>query len=361
MSLLQAVGATTMREALLCEARLRLEKWYGNPAMLDFPKFRDGVTLQITKEGLMCGGDKVIVTFGTFNVTGATGIDVFNALTDLERQKEWDTMVGSSVKLADFPGLRARGFAMSFVAHPFADREVYQWQVANTTDLKDLWVAFSTRTNDLLKTKKPAEKGAVDTQNCLGSYRVKTLPDGTVQVFFTTQVNSHPWLLSAAFVFNLVWGKTVDYIVGLRIQAQKLAAARAGQTPSINLPDFMLRDIQSSWLFWKPSQEEELVRPPFASCYAPGSEWARSEAASSDFALSPDFTLDQLPWGPIALVAIAAGGVCLCVAQILRTKRTRIYSEDGESLMSRLGLTSTSPSNQRRQRSGSYSSDEASE
>eukprot|EP00933_Yihiella_yeosuensis_P047441 TRINITY_DN43278_c0_g1_i1.p1 TRINITY_DN43278_c0_g1~~TRINITY_DN43278_c0_g1_i1.p1 ORF type:complete len:410 (+),score=59.43 TRINITY_DN43278_c0_g1_i1:155-1384(+) len=269
----QVSQATTIREALLCEAEWRFKNWYGNESLLDWPKERDGVTLRITKTGYPCGGDGTAALFGRFELDEATPEDLFNALTDVDAQAQWDVLIGKVTFLGDFKAQQARGMAISFVAHPFADREVYQWQAVNTTDPNDLWVVFSTRANEVLHAKKPTEHGAVATQNCLGAYRVRRKANGGCSVTFTSQVNSHPWLLSASFVFNLMWGKTVDYINALSSRAKLLAKKRGSAPGKIGLPDWMMQDEPPA----VTNQQDVHVVPPFAICYAPGTEFSKAE------------------------------------------------------------------------------------
>lgn len=256
--------ATTVRENLLCEARLRLQSWYQDKSALEWPKERDGVELQISHEGLPCGGDNIPVTFGTFCVEGAEPEDVFNVLADVTAQQQWDSMVGSVTQLGEWREQQVTGHTISFVAHPFSDREVYQWEAVNATSKDDLWVVFSTEGNQALHEKKNRQGGAVAAQDCLAAYWVQRHDNGKVHVTFTSQVNSHPFLLSSSFVFNLLWGKTVDYINGLRSRAQLLAKNRHGTPPSISLPEWMYHDAA-------PGEEPKGspgVVPPFPQCIA---------------------------------------------------------------------------------------------
>jgi len=316
-----------MREAILCEAHLRLESWYADKSKLDWPKQRDGVELQITNKGKPCGGDDVVVSFGTFD-SDSEPEDLFNALTDCMAQASWDPLVGSVTFLGDFPEEQARGIAMSFVAHPFSDREIYQWQVANTTDPDDLWVAFTTRANDLLHTKKPNEPGAVATQNCLGAYRVQRRAGGGSHVTFTSHVNSHPWLLSTGFIFNIMWGKTVDYIDALRNRAKKLGEARNGAVAEVVIPDYMKSEIPKTSNV-APSE----VVPPFASCYAPGTataltqEWAVGNG--NDIPIKQELVV-ELPWQLLFIPCfIFVAGVAVAV----RGARVALSTRGGEPIL----------------------------
>jgi hypothetical protein len=242
-----AGAGNTIREAILCEAKQRFEGVYSDESLLDWPKTRDGVTLRITKKGYPCGGDKIPMTFGEFNVSGATSLDVFNVLANVGHQQKWDSLVGQEDTLGDFEGQRARGVEMAFVAHPFSDREVFEWQAFNaSSDFTDLWVVFSTNHNKDLHNKKGRESGATAAQDCLAAYHISAKPDGHVHILFTSQVNAHPFLLSSSFIFNIMWGKTVDYINALRTEAQKEAKQRpAGEATKSMVPQSLLFDDKS--------------------------------------------------------------------------------------------------------------------
>jgi len=234
----------TVREALLCEASYRLGSIYSDKSLLQSEKTKDGVTLRITKKSTPCGGNKIPMTFGEFDAEGVTPLDIFNVLADTAHQQEWDSLVGSETELGEFPEQQAKGVAMSFVAHPFSDRQVFEWEVFNASrDLQDLWVVFSTEDNAMLHAKTERQSGAVHAQDCLAAYHVLAKPGGGVHVVFTSDVNAHPFLLSSEFIFNLMWTKTVDYIDALRTRAQKVAKLRSkGQVPHPVVKDSLLYD-----------------------------------------------------------------------------------------------------------------------
>ncbi|CAE7414082.1 unnamed protein product [Symbiodinium natans] len=165
--------------------------------------------------------------------TNADVIDVFNALADTKGEVEWDDLLmnGPGVTyLGDFPNEFARAAAVSFVARPFPDRQVFQWMVYNSTkNYDDMTVVYSTRRNAVLHQRGVEDEGwpAVQAQNCLGAYHVVALPQGGCHVVFTTMVNSHPpWPITAQFVFNIAWTKTAEYIEKLRARAQLLKRRR---------------------------------------------------------------------------------------------------------------------------------------
>lgn len=275
-----ATGATpTLRQALLGEATHRLNDWFLNEAWtgkppkgrIDFPHEQDGIQLQITTGNYLCDADERIdpfekiqldpdeqpsspdavpITFGRFDVEDADAIDVFNVLADTKAQEEWDDLIhgGPGVTmLGDFPDEFARGVAMTFVAHPFPDRQVFQWEVYNSSKKHDdMWVVFSTRQNEELHKLRASEAWpAVQAQNCLGAYHVVALPQGGCHVVFTTQVNSHPpWPITAKFVFNMLWTKTVGYIQQVRKRAQMLKKQRlaAHSQAAVVIPDWLLYD-----------------------------------------------------------------------------------------------------------------------
>eukprot|EP00931_Biecheleriopsis_adriatica_P006993 TRINITY_DN108328_c0_g1_i1.p1 TRINITY_DN108328_c0_g1~~TRINITY_DN108328_c0_g1_i1.p1 ORF type:complete len:350 (+),score=52.19 TRINITY_DN108328_c0_g1_i1:55-1050(+) len=270
----------TMREALLAEAKHRLNEWFLNPewtgkpgtpeGRLDYPKEEFGIQLVITSGNYYCDSeskfgpmeamevgsndppkpDAIPITFGRFDVKDADVIDVFNALADTQEQAEWDALIqgGPGVTiLGDFPKERARGASLSFVAKPFPDRQVMQWQVYNASkNWDDMWTVFSTRRNDEIhKLKKREAWPAVQAHNCLGAYNVKKLENGGCHVVYTTMVNPHaPWPITPRFVFNLAWTKTVDYIQSLRARAQYLKKRRLENNVPAKpvIPDWLLYD-----------------------------------------------------------------------------------------------------------------------
>lgn len=275
-----------MREALLAEAYHRLHDWFLNKdwvqkpppyGRLDWPKEENGVQLQITTTKYPCDTEEAItkmeaglqefswdsskpkptcdnipITFGRFDVEGVEPIDVFNALSDTAAQKEWDTLVGDVSIIGDFEIEAARAATLTFVAHPFPDREIFQWMVYNATkDNKDMIVVYSTRRNDVLhQLKAQAPWPTVMAHNCLGAYQVVALPQGGSHVIFTSMVNSHPpWPITAEFVFNLLWTKTAEYIFHLRDRAQLMKKQRLarGETVGTTLlvPRWLVYDGES--------------------------------------------------------------------------------------------------------------------
>lgn len=222
-------ASSRVREALLCEARQRFASVYADKGGLDFPKKRDNVTLQITKRTYPCGGNNIPMTFGVFDVDDVEPLDVFNVLADSAHQKNWDSLLAGEKELGAVDQEMARGVEQLFDAHPFQNREIFEWQCFNASrDYKDLWVAFSSEQNQALHAREPREDDVVATQNCLGAYHVEARPGGGAHVTFTTHVNAHPFFVTQGFVFNLMWGKTVDYINAMREQAQALAKRRRG-------------------------------------------------------------------------------------------------------------------------------------
>jgi len=160
-----AIHAVNIRQAFLCEAKNRVENLLGRVHLLESPNMQNGISLQITRQQAPCGGNDVPITIGHFTIEGAEVEDAFNALTDT--RKVWDPLVDSSIKLGQFPDQQAIGLALSFTAHPFQDREFYEWMVVNTTDPSDLWVVYSTLSNDALHLIKPRARSKVEAQNCL--------------------------------------------------------------------------------------------------------------------------------------------------------------------------------------------------
>lgn len=304
-TLVAAEGIPTMREVLLHEAKHRVEDWFLNDqwrqkpppnGRLDWPKESDGIQLQITTNNYICDEegriepwegiqldkddspprpDAIPITFGRFDVKDADAIDVFNALADIKAQTEWDELLMNgpgATYLGDFAKEKARGSAVSFVARPFPDRQVFQWMVYNSTpDHNEMWVVYSTRRNEMLYQRGVEPEGwpAVQAQNCLGSYHVVSLPQGGCHVVFSTMVNSHPpWPITAQFVFNIAWTKTADYIQHLRQRAQLLKRRRlaAGGKHELAVPRWLVYDglepnqTESGDLFVADSKK---IVPPF--------------------------------------------------------------------------------------------------
>mmetsp|Transcript_30155 Transcript_30155/g.69602 ORF Transcript_30155/g.69602 Transcript_30155/m.69602 type:complete len:400 (+) Transcript_30155:60-1259(+) len=277
-----ASAIPTLREVLLTEAQHRLQDWFLNKdwvqhpppnGRLDWPKESNGIQLQITTNNYICDEepkiepwegirldkdhepprpDAIPITFGRFDVQHADVIDVFNALADTKREAEWDELLmnGPGVKyLGDFPNEFARGAAVSFIARPFPDRQVYQWMVYNSSkSFDDMMVVYSTRRNaPLYQLGADFKEGwpAVQAQNCLGAYHVVALPQGGCHVVFTTMVNSHPpWPITAQFVFNIAWTKTAGYIEKVRERAQLLKRKRLASNSPLEpvVPRWLLFD-----------------------------------------------------------------------------------------------------------------------
>jgi len=260
------IHAVNVRQTLLCEARHRVENLLGREGLLEAPNTKDGISLQITKEVFPCGGNNVPITLGLFTIEGAEVQDAFNALADT--RKVWDPLLDSSTELGDFRDEQAVGLALSFSAHPFQDREVYEWMVVNATDDDDLWVVYSTRSNEALHLRKPRAGSQVAAQNCLGVYRFQKGTDGMIHATFTSHVNPHPFLVTAAFVYHLAWYKTVESINALRAQAQKLARERNGASPVLVTPAWMTTEV--------PSANDATVPlgASYSTCWTQGSKLA---------------------------------------------------------------------------------------
>jgi hypothetical protein len=167
------------------------------------------------------------MTFGTFDVDGVDPLDVFNVLVDTAHQMKWDSLLSGEKELGEVREQRARGVEELYDAHPFQDREVFEWQCFNAShDYKELWVAFSTEHNQELHDTAQRADSVVAAQDCLAAYHVLAREGGGARVTFTTQVNAHPFLVTQGFIFNIMWTKTVDYINALREQAILRAKSR---------------------------------------------------------------------------------------------------------------------------------------
>ncbi|CAJ1379763.1 unnamed protein product [Effrenium voratum] len=321
---------------------------------LDWPKEEYGIQLQITTNNYMCDEegrikpwegiqlddsnapprpDGIPITFGRFDVTDADAIDVFNALADTKGEAEWDELLMNGpgvVYLGDFVKERARGAAVAFVARPFPDRQVFQWMVYNSTpDFDDMWVAYSTRRNDVLYKMGYEKEGwpAVQAQNCLGAYHVVALPQGGCHVVFSSMVNSHPpWPITAQFVFNIAWTKTAEYIQALRRRAQLLKKRRmaSGGKKVLAVPHWLVFDhlepnkTESGDLFVTDSEK---VIPPYT-----GPDYI-ADVIQAD--LLRDLMRLRGPTGPaFPLLLVCALAFCaLASLAVLRRRQGAMYVE----------------------------------
>lgn len=225
-------SAGRLREALLKEAEERLTTWYADKSSLELPFYRDGAQVQISKGECLCdtpGGDgQVPLTFGQFDVDGADPVDIFNVLTDWRKQTSWDPTVTQSKEV---PGnwTMEDGVQALQLIYPTGiiltpDREILEW-VAYRADFQEqeFWVVYSTLNNERIREVSQPIPGTVQMQNCLGGYWIRPKPDGTgSHVLFTQHVNLHPPnLVSAKFVFDVSWGKEIDYVNLLRHRSQQ--------------------------------------------------------------------------------------------------------------------------------------------
>eukprot|EP00438_Fugacium_kawagutii_P015085 Skav214576 [mRNA] locus=scaffold57:117472:118776:+ [translate_table: standard] len=337
-SMAAAEGIPTIRETLLKEARHRLEDWFLNDdwrqkdppyGRLDWPKESDGIQLQMTSNNYICDDEGKIapwegiqldsknlppkpesipITFGRFDVQDADAIDVFNALSDFKAEEKWDELLMNgpgATYLGDFAKEFVRGAAVSFVARPFPDRQVFQWIAYNSTpNHDDMWVVYSTRRNELLHSLLKQEGWpAVQAHNCLGTYHMQALPQGGCHVVFSTMVNSHPpWPITAKFVFNIAWTKTAEYIEAVRKRAQLLKKRRlaAGGKHELVVPRWLVYDnmqpnqTESGELFVADSKK---VIPPFL-----GPDYI-ADIVQAD--LLPDFS-GRFAQSPLPMVALLA-------------------------------------------------------
>merc|ERR1719356_1903940 len=95
------------------------------------------------------------MTFGVFDVDDVEPLDVFNVLADSAHQKNWDSLLAGEKELGAVDQEMARGVEQLFDAHPFQNREIFEWQCFNASrDYKDLWVAFSSEQNQALAKRR---------------------------------------------------------------------------------------------------------------------------------------------------------------------------------------------------------------
>jgi len=103
-----AIGdAQRIREAILEEARDRLENWYKDEDQMTLPYWESKAKVQQTKHWYLCdergGNMKVPITFGEFNVSDVRPAQLFNVVADIEGQLKWDNSMSEAKVVKDFP------------------------------------------------------------------------------------------------------------------------------------------------------------------------------------------------------------------------------------------------------------------
>jgi len=236
-----AFGSIRVREALLCEAQRRFHDFVAGRVALEAPKSKRGVTLHVSEHEKSCGGDDVPITYGEFDVEGASPLSVFNAMTDTKHELEWNKILRTVGVIDEFPEEGAFGIKETYPSGLFvvAEREIFQWFVFNASaETQEYWLAFSTLNNDKLHEKSDMVSGDVAVQNCLGAYYMRPSATGS-HVFFTQHVNPHPPMISQKMLFELTWGKQVDFVDTLRLRAKQLESQ---SDQKLAIKDYYLHD-----------------------------------------------------------------------------------------------------------------------
>lgn len=232
-------NATTLRDALLCEAHKRISGWYEGGQKPTTKKFsQDGIELRFLNEFLTCGGQDSIVTFANFTVEDVEPIHVYSAIVDIVGQKAWNPAAHEIKKLHDNTEQGVRGVKLLYFAQPFQDRKVYEYEAYDLLEGdswkegKDLWFAASS-CNDLKEYDHDVEQEGflgmakpVLAYSCLSAHHVRWAPDGkSVYASLSNTINGKPpFGLAPTMISEMTWGKTVDFIKALRIQAKKIKA-----------------------------------------------------------------------------------------------------------------------------------------
>jgi len=91
------------------------------------------VTFRLSKEDKECGGDGVPLTFLEYEIEGVRPVDVFNVLTDAQKEPEWDTHCAKMDLIGEMRSKQARGFDSVWVAPgtPVSAREGIEWQATS--------------------------------------------------------------------------------------------------------------------------------------------------------------------------------------------------------------------------------------
>mmetsp|Transcript_118647 Transcript_118647/g.228931 ORF Transcript_118647/g.228931 Transcript_118647/m.228931 type:complete len:396 (+) Transcript_118647:68-1255(+) len=241
-----AMAELRWREALLEQAKTRIFKWYNDPTQMEVSQDRNGVRVNIMKKDRECGGTGVPVTFASFDVDGARPVDVFNAMLDTSAQLQWNKECKSVIPIGEFVEHGARGWSVTFGFPIGGDREFVQWQVASADfEKEEFWIVYSTLNNHLLHEAHPLQAGVVESQNCLGAYRIFKTASGKTHVVITQNVNVH---VPLGFPIHLVldifppaWKYTIQFVNELSDQS-RLQANLGWDARKTKAPVFMLED-----------------------------------------------------------------------------------------------------------------------
>lgn len=233
------------REILLGQARERIQTWYTDPSLMEAPKTRSGIAVSMMKQDMQCGGNAVPVTFAEFDVSGARPVDVFNTMLDTSAQTQWNHQCASATPLAERPEQGARGWSVVFDIPMVSNREFKQWQVVDADFVKqEFWLVFSTQNNEELQQKSQPLQGAVESQNCLGAYRITQGPNGA-HVVITQHVNVHPFMSISMHqimdLFPAAWQGTVNFVNQMGGSARQLALSGSDLTAT-DAPAYMLSE-----------------------------------------------------------------------------------------------------------------------
>eukprot|EP00929_Paragymnodinium_shiwhaense_P028622 TRINITY_DN16560_c0_g1_i1.p1 TRINITY_DN16560_c0_g1~~TRINITY_DN16560_c0_g1_i1.p1 ORF type:complete len:379 (+),score=107.79 TRINITY_DN16560_c0_g1_i1:75-1211(+) len=239
----EAPRAPTARDALLCAAHKRISGWYEKGEKQTKTMYRneqEKIELRFMDGMLPCGGDDAIVTFANYTIEGVKPIHVYSAIVNMHGQLKWNPSGHEMIHLKDDVEQGVRGMKLSYYATPFPDRKVYEWEAYDLTagenwrDATDLWFSAASSGDDVLKSADTEVESAgflgmskpVEAFNCLSAHHVRWAPDGkTVHGSFTNTINGKPpFNLPPAAVSEMTWGKTVDWMKALQVQAKKVAA-----------------------------------------------------------------------------------------------------------------------------------------
>lgn len=231
-----------LREQLLDEARTRLVTWYTDPSKVTSPNVKDGVSVRLLNDDLMCGGERWPVVYAEFDIDGVAPVYVFNAAADMSKQTSWNPQVTSMQSMGEHPHEGAVAWAMIFTLPLLGDRGFLQWEVADANfDAEEFWLVFSTHNNGQLQPISPIQ-GTTAAQN-FGGYHITKTPTGS-HVVLTQQVNLHFWvpfpLHELLHFFPPAWDATVGFVKKFAAQARMLSATPCAKNQTV-LPPFVFQ------------------------------------------------------------------------------------------------------------------------
>lgn len=247
VELFLGVSAQTIREALLKEARNRINNWHEDRSLLEKPLVKEGIALTMLKHDLNCGGQNVPVGYAEFEVIGARPIDVFNTVMNVGLQPHWNTKCSSIKMVGDWPLEGARGWDNVFNLIFNKKVEFLVWQVADADFVnEEFWMATSTQNNQPLREKSPKQPNWIESDNCLGAYHIRKSPRGSI-VVATQHVNTQLgfWFPFHAVlkVFPIAWKGMVDFVQAM--SAASIAQSKLGWPAN--------KTVAPDWMFPAPT------------------------------------------------------------------------------------------------------------